>query len=171
MSGHKPGASYLASPRSVALHRRFVENVRQVLAARSLLWDPATTGGKAAGQPKYDELSAMCGVPRRTLENIFNLHNQPSMVGAAALCQSLGVSIDQMLGEEWTYTTPAQLSPDGATSGPVLKCIHTNKWQEGSTFCTRCLTKWQAYQSRIRNLWEARRSTHVEGVYSGDDDA
>lgn len=161
---------YTSAPDAVRVYETFVSNVMLALAARGLVWTEAEVGTAArasqAGRPKYDAIAALTGLTRRTLENILNTRNQPSMVGAAAIARALGVSLDELCGlaPTWGFTpdqSAVAVGEDGkdvgATPSPRMQCIHTSRWPPGLTVCPSCLEKWTSYQSRLRALYEANR--------------
>lgn len=168
--------SYLASPRAVSIHATFVANVSRVMrergwvhAANPETWkqhSPAQMA-RVASLPRLnlDRLSEASGIPKRTVENIMREDNQPTMVGAAAIAQALGVPLDELcgMGRDWGMGPGGEPLPradgleGGATTPPVLECIHVRRWLPGRRFCARCHTAWSTFQSRKRELYEANR--------------
>lgn len=150
--------SYTDTESARSLHATFVANVFKRLAELGQLHPSLTPSGHAipgvSGRPNYEWLSGQSGIPRRTLENLLNLHNQPTMVGAAKIAQAIGVPLDTLLGQESFGRV------DAATG--ALECIHSDKWKPGFAVCPSCLAKWQSYQQRLRDLYETNRFNHTE---------
>lgn len=162
--------NYTNTEAARSLHATFVANVFKRLAAMGRLHGGAQLSGEgtplALGRPMYDWLSAESGIPRRTLENLLNLHNQPTMVGAAAIAKALGVGLDTLLGQPTFGMSEPQAViindvERGATSSPALECFHAKPG--GARVCETCLAKWRAYQQRLRALYETSRAQHRDG--------
>lgn len=136
-----------------SLHATFVANVFKRLGELGRLHtmserrDDGLAKGNAVGRPDYEWLTAQSGIPRRTLENLLNLHNQPTMVGAAKIAAALCVGLDTLLGQE----DFGRIVP----STGALECIHATGTDR---VCPACLSKWQSYQRRLRTLYEERRA-------------
>lgn len=158
MSAPRPGQSYLSTSKSVQLHETFVRNVRARMM--DLGWTDNRGGGKMGQhnehQPSWVILAEKSGIPYRTVQNLMTLSNQPTMVGAAAIARAVGISLDKLLGQEDVFTAPS------ISRSSELACIHNSRHLEGKFVCQSCLTKWQDYQQRLRNLHEKRREEHRE---------
>lgn len=157
MSAPRPGTSYLSDARSVALHETFVRNVMTRLNELGLLWQradiPSANGAMTTqfGRPKFEELERMSGVPYRTLQNMLNLNNSPTLAGAARLARAIGVPLDKLLGQEDCGV------PTSTALGNRLVCWH-NMRDNKPDACEKCTRAWQSYQSRLRALYEANRA-------------
>ncbi len=154
--------TYLASERAVSLHRTFIENVERIMRERGWIY---AAGEGPVGKVSLTKLTELSGLPDRTVANIMQQRNQPTMVGAAAIAQALGVPLDELcgMGRDWGMGPGGEPLPrtddldGGATTPPVLECIHVRRWLPGRRFCARCHTAWSTFQSRKRELYEANR--------------
>ncbi len=151
-------ASYLVSPRSVALHATFVANVKRIMIERGHVYAPQA--GNRGGGVSINWLAEASGVPHRTIENLMRENHQPSMVGAAAIAEALGVSMDELCGLATTRTDDDRLT-----------CIHAARHLPHIPVCQKCLTKWQSYQRRLNELHHAARVVAAQAADVARDEA
>lgn len=142
--------TYTREASAVSLHETFVANVTRLMRERGLVHPPSSGPGKA-GKINFPWLVEHADVPRRTVENIMTLSNQPTMVGAARIAAALGTSLDALLSIEDTYTAPS------LSRSSELACIHPAAHLPDKFVCAKCLAKWQSYQRRLRELYETQR--------------
>lgn len=145
---------YTREASAVSLHETFVTNVRRLMVEKGWTKSAGTLAQGIPGNTRIDliRLAEASGIPHRTVENLMTLNNQPTMVGAAKIAQALGTSLDTLLGQEDIFTAPS------ISRSSELACIHSRAHLPGKFVCEPCLSKWQSYQRRLRELYERRHS-------------
>lgn len=155
MTATTAGTGYLKTDSAQRLHATFVANAEARM--RELGWIYADNVPQHAGKPRIKLLADKSGLPFRTVENLMRLGHQPSLVGAAAVAQALGVRLDTLLGQENDFGPGVSSEGNGA-----LVCVHTHAHTPNSQVCGSCLRAWQRFQARKRELWEAQRRTATD---------
>lgn len=154
MTAPSPGTGYLKTDSAQRLHATFVANVEARMRVLGWVYPEDMPH---AGKVRLALLAEKSGVPFRTIENLMRLNNQPSLVGAAAVAEALGVRLDTLLGQEGDFGPSVSSEGNGA-----LACIHVTAHAPGMFVCGSCLRAWQRFQAKKRELWEAQRRTATD---------
>lgn len=132
MTARPPGHSYLSAPEGLALVAVFQERAKALLAQRGMT---------------YAQLSEASGVPFRTVDNMLRPNGtSPSLIGAAAVAQVLGTTVDHLCGLD-----------TAVVENDRLVCLHTPHWMAGTTACPQCTSAWRNIQRIKSDLYAANR--------------